>query len=174
MQQIFDVIRKVAALSTTVLIQGETGTGKELIAKAVHYNSTRKNRPIITINCGALPKDILESELFGYAKGAFTGADQDRAGLFEAANGGTLFLDEIGEMAVDLQVKLLRALQDGEVRRLGEDHSRTVDVRVISATNRDLEAEVEAGSFRRDLFYRLNVVPIDIPPLFRTGAGLKR
>jgi Nif-specific regulatory protein len=165
MQQIFDVIRKVAALSTTVLIQGETGTGKELIAKAVHYNSTRKNRPIITINCGALPKDILESELFGYAKGAFTGADQDRAGLFEAANGGTLFLDEIGEMAVDLQVKLLRALQDGEVRRLGEDHSRTVDVRVISATNRDLEAEVEAGSFRRDLYYRLNVVPIDIPPL---------
>jgi transcriptional regulator with GAF, ATPase, and Fis domain len=165
MQQIFDVIRKVASLSTTVLVQGETGTGKELIAKAIHYNSSRKSRPIVTINCGALPKDILESELFGYAKGAFTGADQDRAGLFEAADGGTLFLDEIGEMPVDLQVKLLRALQDGEVRRLGEDHSRSVDVRVISATNRDLGSEVEKGSFRRDLYYRLNVVPINLPPL---------
>lgn len=165
MQQIFDVIRKVASLSTTVLVQGETGTGKELIAKAIHYNSSRKNGAIVTINCGALPKDILESELFGYAKGAFTGADQDRAGLFEAADGGTLFLDEIGEMPVDLQVKLLRALQDGEVRRLGEDHSRSVDVRVISATNRDLSHEVEKGSFRRDLYYRLNVVPINLPPL---------
>ena len=165
MQRIFDVIRKVATLSTTILIQGETGTGKELIAKAIHYNSERRSRSIISINCGALPKDILESELFGYAKGAFTGADHDRAGLFEAADGGTLFLDEIGEMPVDLQVKLLRALQDGEVRRLGEDRSRSVDVRVVSATNRDLASDVEAGSFRRDLFYRLNVVPICIPPL---------
>jgi transcriptional regulator with PAS, ATPase and Fis domain len=165
MQKIFDVIRKVATVSTTVLIHGETGTGKELIAKAIHYNSDRRSRSIVSINCGALPKDILESELFGYAKGAFTGADHDRAGLFEAADGGTLFLDEIGEMPVDLQVKLLRALQEGEVRRLGEDKSRMVDVRVVSATNRDLEAEVEAGSFRRDLFYRLNVVPIRIPPL---------
>jgi Nif-specific regulatory protein len=165
MQQIFDVIRKVAPLSTTVLIQGETGTGKELIAKAIHYNGTRKARPIVSINCGALPRDILESELFGYKKGAFTGADQDRAGLFEAASGGTILLDEIGEMSMDLQVKLLRVLQEGEVRRLGEDFSRSVDVRVISATNRDLAAEVEAGNFRRDLFYRLNVVPIYIPPL---------
>jgi len=165
MQRIFDVIRKVATLSTTILIQGETGTGKELIAKAIHYNSERRNRSIISINCGALPKDILESELFGYAKGAFTGADHDRAGLFEAADGGTLFLDEIGEMPVDLQVKLLRALQDGEVRRLGEDRSRSVNVCLVSATNRDLASAVEAGSFRRDLFYRLNVVPICIPPL---------
>ncbi|UCG50410.1 MAG: sigma 54-interacting transcriptional regulator [Candidatus Latescibacterota bacterium] len=165
MQRIFGVIRKVAGLSTTVLIQGETGTGKELIAKAVHYDSDRRNKSIVSVNCGALPKDILESELFGYRKGAFTGADQDRAGLFEAADGGTLFLDEIGEMPVDLQVKLLRALQDGEVRRLGEDHSRSVDVRVISATNKDLAAEVERGSFRRDLYYRLNVVPIHLPPL---------
>jgi transcriptional regulator with GAF, ATPase, and Fis domain len=165
MQQIFEVIKKVAPLSTTVLITGETGTGKELIAKAIHYNSARKNRPIVSINCGALPREILESELFGYRKGAFTGADQDRAGLFEAADGGSLFLDEIGEMAVDLQVKLLRVLQDGEVRRLGEDRSRRVNVRVISATNRELAAEVEGGNFRRDLYYRLNVVPIHIPPL---------
>ena len=165
MQQIFDVIRKIASLSTTVLIQGETGTGKELIAKAIHYNGARKGKPIVSINCGALPRDILESELFGYRKGAFTGAEQDRAGLFEAANGGTIFLDEIGDMSVDLQVKLLRALQEGEVRRLGEDFSRSVDVRVISATNRDLAFEVEAGNFRRDLFYRLNVVPVNVPPL---------
>ncbi|UCH84797.1 MAG: sigma 54-interacting transcriptional regulator [Candidatus Latescibacterota bacterium] len=165
MQSIFEVIRKVASLSTTVLIQGETGTGKELIAKAIHYNGGRKDRAIVSVNCGALPKDILESELFGYKKGAFTGADHDRAGLFETAHRGTLFLDEIGEMPVDLQVKLLRALQDGEVRRLGEDYSRSVDVRVVSATNRDLAAEVEKGTFRRDLFYRLNVVPIQLPPL---------
>jgi Nif-specific regulatory protein len=165
MQQIFDLIRKVAPLSTTVLIQGETGTGKELIAKAIHYNGTRRKKPIVSINCGALPREILESELFGYRKGAFTGADQDRAGLFEAASGGTIFLDEIGEMPMDLQVKLLRVLQDGEVRRVGEDSSRSVDVRVISATNRDLASEVEAGNFRRDLFYRLNVVPIHVSPL---------
>ncbi len=165
MQQIFDIIRKVASLSTTVLIQGETGTGKELIVKAIHYNGVRKTKPIVSVNCGALPREILESELFGYRKGAFTGADQDRAGLFEAANGGTLFLDEIGEMAVDLQVKILRALQEGEVRRLGEDFSRSVNVRLISATNRDLATEVETGNFRRDLYYRLNVVPVHIPPL---------
>jgi transcriptional regulator with GAF, ATPase, and Fis domain len=165
MQRIFDVIRKIAPLSTTILIQGETGTGKELIAKAIHYNGARKARPIVSINCGALPRDILESELFGYRKGAFTGAEQDRAGLFEAAHGGTIFLDEIGDMSVDLQVKLLRVLQEGEVRRVGDDFSRSVDVRVISATNRDLAREVEAGNFRRDLFYRLNVVPICVPPL---------
>ncbi len=165
MQRIFDVIRKIASLSTTVLIQGETGTGKELIAKAIHYNGARKAKPIVSINCGALPRDILESELFGYRKGAFTGAEQDRAGLFEAAHGGTIFLDEIGDMSVDLQVKLLRVLQEGEVRRVGDDFSRSVDVRVISATNRDLASEVEAGNFRRDLFYRLNVVPICVPPL---------
>lgn len=165
MRDIFDVIRKVAPLSTTVLIQGETGTGKELIAKAIHYNSPRKSRAIVSINCGALPKDILESELYGYRRGAFTGADQDRGGLFEAADKGTLFLDEIGEMPVELQVKLLRSLQEGEVRRLGEDFSRPVDVRIISSTNKDLAAEVDAGRFRSDLYYRLNVVPISLPPL---------
>jgi Nif-specific regulatory protein len=165
MQQVFEVITKVAPLSTTVLIQGETGTGKELIAKAIHYNSDRKSRPIVSINCGALPKHILESELFGYRKGAFTGADEDRVGLFEAADRGTLFLDEIGEMSVELQVKLLRVLQDGEVRRVGDDRPIKVNVRVIAATNRDLAKEVEQGNFRNDLFYRLNVVPIFLPPL---------
>jgi Nif-specific regulatory protein len=165
MRQIIEVIKKVAPLSTTVLVHGETGTGKELIAKAIHYNSTRKDHAIVSVNCGALPKDILESELFGYRRGAFTGAEQDRPGLFEAADRGTLFLDEIGEMPIELQVKLLRALQEGEVRRLGEDKSRAVNVRVISATNKDLAAEVERGDFRKDLYYRLNVVPIRIPPL---------
>lgn len=165
MQKVFDVITKVAPLSTTVLIQGETGTGKELIARAIHYNSDRKGRAMVSVNCGALPKHILESELFGYRKGAFTGADQDRGGLFEAAHGGTLFLDEIGEMPVELQVKLLRALQEGEIRRLGDDKPIQVDVRIIAATNRNLAAEAERGTFRSDLFYRLNVVPVMLPPL---------
>jgi len=165
LQRIFQTITKVAPHTTTVLIQGETGTGKELIAKAIHFNSTRRGAPLVSINCGALPKDILESELFGYVAGAFTGANNDRPGLFEAANSGTLFLDEIGDMPVELQVKLLRALQEGEVRRLGEDRSRKVDVRVVAATNKDLTAEVEAGGFRKDLYFRLNVVPIFLPPL---------
>ncbi|MFQ5511782.1 MAG: sigma 54-interacting transcriptional regulator [Candidatus Krumholzibacteriia bacterium] len=165
MQQIFEVIKKVSPLSTTVLIQGETGTGKELIAKAIHYNSARKERPMVSVNCGALPKDILESELFGYRKGSFTGADQDRAGLFEAASGGTIFLDEIGEMPVELQVKLLRTLQENEVRRLGEERAIKIDVRVIAATNKELAREVEEGRFRDDLFYRLNVVPVFLAPL---------
>lgn len=165
MQKVFGVISKVAPLSTTVLVQGETGTGKELIARAIHYNSDRKGKAMVSINCGALPKHILESELFGYRKGAFTGADEDRAGLFEAANGSTLFLDEIGEMPLELQVKLLRALQEGEIRRLGTDKPIQVDVRIIAATNRDLAEEAEKGNFRNDLFYRLNVVPITLPPL---------
>jgi transcriptional regulator with GAF, ATPase, and Fis domain len=165
MHAIFDTISKVAPLSTTILIQGETGTGKELIAKALHHNSNRKDNPMLTVNCSALPKDLLESELFGYRKGAFTGADQDRTGLFEAANGGTVLLDEIGEMAIELQVKLLRTLQEGEIRRLGEERPRSIDVRLISATNRNLAAEVDRGNFRRDLYYRLNVVPIFIPAL---------
>jgi transcriptional regulator with PAS, ATPase and Fis domain len=165
MQGVFEVITKVAPLSTTILMQGETGTGKEVIAKAIHYNSERKSHAMVSINCGALPKHILESELFGYRKGAFTGADDDRAGLFEAADKGTLFLDEIGEMPVELQVKLLRALQEGEVRRVGDDRPIKVNVRVIAATNRDLTKEVQEGNFRNDLFYRLNVVPIFLPPL---------
>ena len=165
LQKIFQTVGKVAPHTTTVLIQGETGTGKELIAKAVHFNSSRSGAALVSINCGALPKDILESELFGYRQGAFTGANEDRPGLFEAANGGTLFLDEIGEMPIELQVKLLRSLQEGEVRRLGDDTPRHVDVRIVAATNKDLAAEVEAGNFRRDLYFRLNVVPITLPPL---------
>ncbi len=165
MQAVFDVITKVAPLSPTVLIQGETGTCKELIANAIHYRSDRKDHAMVSINCGALPKSILESELFGYRKGAFTGADEDRAGLFEAASGGTLFLDEIGEMPLELQVKLLRALQEGEIRRVGDDKPIKVNVRVIAATNRDLAEEIAKGRFRSDLYYRLNVVPVFLPPL---------
>jgi Nif-specific regulatory protein len=165
MQEIFLTIQKVASYTTTVLIQGETGTGKELIARAIHINGSRKGKPLVTINCGAMPKDLLESELFGHKKGSFTGAVSDKAGLFEAASGGTIFLDEIGEMPIELQVKLLRVLQEGEVRRVGENTDRKVDVRVIAATNRDLNDDVKKGLFRGDLYYRLNVVPITIPPL---------
>jgi Nif-specific regulatory protein len=165
MQEIFLTIQKVASYTTTVLIQGETGTGKELIARAIHMNGSRKDKPLVTINCGAMPKDLLESELFGHKKGSFTGAVSDKAGLFETASGGTIFLDEIGEMPLPLQVKLLRVLQEGEVRRVGENTDRKVDVRVIAATNRDLNDDVKKGLFRGDLFYRLNVVPITIPPL---------
>jgi len=165
MQEIFLTIQKVAPLATTVLIQGDTGTGKELIARAIHFNGTRKGAPLVTINCGAMPKELLESELFGHKKGSFTGAVNDKAGLFEAASGGTIFLDEIGEMPLDLQVKLLRVLQEGTIRRIGENFDRKVDARVIAATNRDLTEDVKAGVFRRDLFYRLCVIPITIPPL---------
>ena len=165
MQDIFLTIQKIASYTTTVLIQGETGTGKELIARAIHTNGSRKDKPLVTINCGAMPKDLLESELFGHKKGSFTGAVSDKAGLFETANGGTIFLDEIGEMPLPLQVKLLRVLQEGEVRRVGENTDRKVDVRVIAATNRDLNDDVKKGLFRGDLYYRLNVVPITIPPL---------
>jgi Nif-specific regulatory protein len=165
MQDIFLTIQKVAPLSTTVLIQGETGTGKELIARAIHFNGPRKTNQLVSINCGAMPAELLESELFGHKKGAFTGATSDKAGLFETASGGTIFLDEIGDMPQPLQVKLLRVLQEGEVRRVGENTSRKVDVRVIAATNRDLAEDIKANIFRRDLYYRLNVVPINIPPL---------
>lgn len=162
---IFDTIRKIAPLSTTVLIQGETGTGKELIAKAIHFNGPRKNKKLVVINCGAIPKELMESELFGHIKGSFTGASSDKAGLFETANEGTIFLDEIAEMPLTLQVKLLRALQEGEIRRVGDNLPKKVDVRIIAATNKELAEEVKAGRFRHDLFYRLNVVPINIPPL---------
>jgi Nif-specific regulatory protein len=165
MQEIFLMIQKVAPLTTTILIQGDTGTGKELVARAIHFNGPRRSRPLLTVNCGAMPRELLESELFGHKKGAFSGAISDKAGIFESANGGTIFLDEIGEMHLDLQVKLLRVLQEGMIRRVGENFDRKVDVRVIAATNRDLDEDVKAGVFRRDLYYRLRVVPITIPPL---------
>src|SRR5215813_3362053 len=165
MAEIFRTITKIADFKTTVLIQGESGVGKELVARAVHLRSTRKNHPFVPINCGAIPENLLESELFGHKKGAFTDAHSDRRGLFEEADGGTLFLDEIGELPLNLQVKLLRALQEESIRRLGDSKDVRVDVRIITATHRDLGAEAKASRFREDLFYRINVLPIVIPPL---------
>lgn len=165
MQQVFQFIEKIAATSSTVLICGESGTGKELVAKAIHYNSDRKNEPMIPVNCGAIPEDLLESELFGYEKGAFTGALKTRIGRFELADRGTIFLDEIGDMSPALQVKILRVLQEHEFERVGGVKSIKVDIRIIAATHRDLEQAVKQGLFREDLYYRLNVIPITIPPL---------
>ncbi len=165
MKQVFEQVRQVAKWNTTVLIRGESGTGKELIANAIHYNSPRNNGPFIKLNCAALPDNLLESELFGHEKGAFTGAISQRKGRFERADGGTLFLDELGEISAPFQAKLLRVLQEGEFERIGGSRTLKVDVRVIAATNRDLEAAVEAGEFREDLYYRLNVMPIYLPPL---------
>jgi Nif-specific regulatory protein len=165
MRRIFDQIRMVAKWNTTVLIRGETGTGKELIANAIHYNSPRARGPYVRLNCASLPENLLESELFGHEKGAFTGAVGARKGRFEAADGGTLFLDEIGDISSAFQAKLLRVLQEGELERVGGSRTLKIDVRVIAATHRDLEAAVDAGDFREDLYYRLNVMPILLPPL---------
>jgi len=165
MQDVFRMIEKVADSDSTVLIEGESGTGKELVARALHYNSRRKERYLVPVNCAAIPESLLESELFGHLKGAFTGATTNRIGRFEAANGGTLFLDEIGDMSPALQVKLLRVLQEHEFEPVGSNKSRKVDVRVIAATNRRLEDMVSQSKFREDLFYRLSVIPIRIPPL---------
>ena len=165
MQKIFEVITKVAQYKSTILITGESGTGKELVARALHYNTDRAQNPFVAVNCGAIPENLLESELFGHAKGAFTDAIRTKKGLFEEADGGTLFLDEIGELPPQLQVKLLRVLQEGEIRRIGESKSIQVDVRIVAATVKDLVKEVNEGRFRDDLFYRINVLPIHIPPL---------
>jgi len=165
MQEVFRTIAKVANYKTTVLVTGESGVGKELVARAIHHRSGRSGRAFIPVNCGAIPENLLESELFGHRKGAFTDAVQDRRGLFEEADGGTLFLDEIGELPLGLQVKLLRVLEDDKIRRLGEARDISVDVRIVAATHRDLLAETKAGRFREDLFYRLNVLPIHVPPL---------
>ncbi len=165
MDEIFETIKKISDYKTTVMLFGESGTGKELIARAVHFNSTRKDKPFIAINCGAIPENLLESELFGHKKGAFTDATRDKKGLFEEADGGTIFLDEVGELPVHLQVKLLRVLQEGEIRPVGDNRLIPVDVRVVAATLRDLENDVIEGRFRDDLYYRLNVISIKIPPL---------
>ncbi len=165
MIELLEVMERVAAFKSAVLLTGESGTGKEVLARAIHAQSPRRNDAFVAVNCGAIPEALLESELFGHAKGAFTGADRARRGLFSEADGGTLFLDEIGELPFALQVKLLRALQEEEIRPVGENKPRAVDVRVIAATARDLTAEVAAGRFREDLFYRLDVVRLEVPPL---------
>jgi two-component system response regulator AtoC len=172
MQEIFSLIKKVCDFKTTVLILGESGVGKELIARAIHFNSNRKKAPFTAVNCGAVPENLLESELFGHVKGAFTDAVADKAGLFEQADGGTLLLDEIGEMPPLLQVKLLRVLQESEIRPVGAGATKKVDVRVVSATSRDLVRDVAEGRFREDLFYRLNVFCINVPPLRERRADI--
>ena len=165
MESVLAVIRRIAPYKTTVLLQGESGTGKELMAKVLHKISDRADKPFVPVNCGAIPESLMESELFGYEKGAFTDAHTSKKGLIEAANNGTLFLDEIGELPLQLQVKLLRFIQEGETRRIGDTKPTKVNVRIVTATAKDLKKEVEAGRFREDLFYRLNVVPVTIPPL---------
>jgi transcriptional regulator with PAS, ATPase and Fis domain len=165
MKSIFSLVERIAATTSTVLITGESGTGKELIAKAIFANSDRREKPFISLNCAAIPENLLESELFGHVRGAFTGATKDHMGLLEAADTGTLFLDEVGEIPLHLQVKFLRFLQEGEARRVGDTRSRKLDVRIISATNKELENVVKQGAFREDLYFRLNVIPITLPPL---------
>jgi two-component system response regulator PilR (NtrC family) len=170
MQKVFDIVRKVADSKSNVLICGESGTGKELVARAIHYNSSRNPMPFVAVNCSAVPETLLESELFGHMKGSFTGAISNKAGLFEVANGGTIFLDEIGDTTPTIQVKLLRVIQEREFRRVGGNQDVKVDVRIVAATNKDLEKAVADGSFREDLYYRLDVIPIRLPPLrMRSG-----
>ena len=165
MQAVFELAEKVACHNTTVLITGESGTGKELVARGIHFDSDRADGPLVPVNCGGIPENLLESEMFGYRKGAFTGADNDKPGLFAEAEKGTIFLDEIGELPLSLQVKLLRVLQEDEIRPIGDSKTRKIDVRVIAATAKDLEEEIGKGTFREDLFYRLNVMQLHLPPL---------
>lgn len=165
MHSIYDMVKRVSQTPTNVLITGESGTGKEVVAKAIHYNGPLKDRPFVTVNCGAIPENLMESEMFGHKKGSFTGAVADKAGLFEVADGGTLFLDEVGELPLTIQVKLLRAIQERVIRRVGATDDNKVDVRIIAATNRNLEEMVQKGGFRQDLFYRLNVINIKTPGL---------
>jgi transcriptional regulator with PAS, ATPase and Fis domain len=174
MLKIFDLVGQVASSRSTVLIQGESGTGKELIAKAIHANSPRKNHPFVPVNTGSMPADLLESTLFGHVKGAFTSAISSKKGLFEVADGGTIFLDEIGTMSMETQAKILRVLQDRKFMHLGGIHELQVDVRVIAATNIDLQVLVREGKFREDLFYRLNVITVDLPPLRNRGEDVPR
>ena len=171
-REVFRIINKIAPTNSTVLIYGESGTGKEMVARAIHDRSPRKDRPFFAINCAAIPDTLMESELFGHEKGSFTGASSREIGLIEAADGGTVFLDEIGEMNVAMQAKLLRAIQEKEIRRVGGKVNVPVDVRIISATNKDLEAEIRRGGFREDLFYRLNVLRINLPPLRERGSDI--
>jgi sigma-54 specific flagellar transcriptional regulator A len=171
-RRVRELIEQVADFDTNVLVTGQSGTGKELVARTIHDLSPRADRPFVPINCGAIPAELLESELFGHDKGAFTGAVSDRTGRFELAEGGTLFLDEIGDMSLDMQVKLLRVLQERSYERVGSNRSRRCDVRIVAATHRDLPAAVEAGEFRADLYYRLNVFPIEMPPLYKRAADL--
>lgn len=172
LRDVFLVLAKVAPTDSTVLVTGESGTGKELLVRALHSRSERADKPFVPINCGAIPKELLESELFGHEKGAFTHAIRTRSGRFEMADGGTVFLDEIGEMELSLQVKILRVLQEKEIERVGGTGPRKVDVRIVAATNRDLEEEVAAGRFREDLYYRLNVIPLHLPPLRQRGRDI--
>ncbi|MDQ7833419.1 MAG: sigma-54 dependent transcriptional regulator [Desulfovibrionaceae bacterium] len=170
--EVYRILGKVAPTDSTVLVTGESGTGKELLVRALHANSRRQGRPFVPVNCGAIPRDLLESELFGHEKGAFTSAIRCRPGRFELADGGTIFLDEIGEMDLSLQVKILRVLQEKEFERVGGTKTMKVDVRIVAATNRDLEEEVRTGRFREDLFYRLNVIPLHLPPLRKRGEDI--